>query len=87
MTTAFALLCNGILAVLLIAAIPFGVALAALIWTGETLRYFFSFGRYKPTWGISAFMKAGWKSELVSQLSMYLGIAFWLFVLVLVKNL
>ena len=76
----------GVLAVLLIVLIPFGAAFVIVIWTGEALRYFFSFGRYKPTWGIHAFMKTGLPSELVSQLSMYLGTAFWLLVVVLVKN-
>jgi hypothetical protein len=86
-TNPFILLLIGILAMVLIALIPFGAAFIILLWTGEILRYIFSLGRRRPRWGISAFPKSGWHSELISQLSMYLGIAFWLLMFVLLRNL
>jgi hypothetical protein len=78
---------TGLFAVLFIVLIPCLAAFVMLMWTAEILRYIFSLGRYKPRWGISTFMKAGWHSESIFQVSMYLGIAFWLLALVLVRNL
>jgi hypothetical protein len=55
-------------AMVLIALIPLGAAFVILLWTGEILRYIFSFGRRKLRRGISAFPKSGWHSGLISQL-------------------
>ena len=63
------------------------IALVLVLWTGEIILYLFSFGGHKPRWGISAIMGRSWGLELISQLSAYIGAAFWLLVLVLLRNL
>ena len=86
-TTLFALVFWVIIGLLLLLLIPFGAAYVILIWTGEIIRYAFTFGNYKPRWGMSVIMPRAWGWWLLSELSMYLGMAFWLAVLVLLRNL
>jgi hypothetical protein len=86
-TTAMLLLLKAVFAVLLVLLIPFGVAFVLLLWTGEIILYLFSFGGHKPRWGISAIMGRSWGLELISQVSAYVGAAFWLLALVLLRNL
>lgn len=83
----FGVLLAGTMAVFIIAVAPFALAFILLIWTGEVLRYVFSLGHHKVSWTISKYMKIGWRQGLVTELSWYLGIAFWLLVFVVVKNI
>jgi hypothetical protein len=48
-----------------------------LIWTGEVLLYFFTFGNHKPRWDLYLNDSAR-KFIIFSEMSLWIGIAFWL---------
>jgi hypothetical protein len=70
----------------LLVLIPFGFFFLVMMWTGEILRYLVTFGCHKPTYNLDS-VKTIKGLYLLGEVSMYLGITFWLSVLVLVRYL
>jgi hypothetical protein len=57
-----------------------------LICTGEIVLYVITFGRRKPRWDLYAKEKSYSRFYIFTELSMYVGLAFWIIVIVLVRK-
>lgn len=68
----------------LLLLIPFFFFFLTLAWTGEILRYLFTLGHHKPIWNLDSVKSFVWLN-LIGDMSMYLGTAFWLLVVVLIR--
>jgi hypothetical protein len=71
---------------LLLSLIPFAVFFLSLTWTGEVLRCLFTLGHHRPVWNLHS-IKSFSGLGLMAEISMYLGVAFWLLVAVLIRHL
>ena len=57
-----------------------------LICTGEVILFVITFGKYKPSWKmLTTEDDLSW-SEIFSHLSLYVGLAFWIIIIVLVRK-
>jgi hypothetical protein len=54
-----------------------------IMWTGEKLLYLFSFGKRKPRWDLYA-DESGSKFVIFSDISLWIGLVFWLGMVVLI---
>ena len=57
-----------------------------LICTGEVVLFVITFGRYKPTWKMYGEENGLSWSEIFSHFSLYVGLAFWIVVIVLLRK-
>ena len=57
-----------------------------LVCTGEVVLFVITFGKYKPSWKMYTEGKSLSWSEVFSHLSLYVGLAFWIIVIVLVRK-
>ena len=57
------------------------------LWTGEVVLYIVTLGRRRPRWNLHANKESASKSFVFAELSLWIGIAFWLIVAVLVYKL
>lgn len=51
-----------------------------LTWTGEIVLFLITFGRHRPRWNLYANESSG-KFVIFSEVSLWIGIAFWVFVI------
>ena len=57
-----------------------------LICTGEVILFVITFGKYKPSWKMFTKEDGLSWSEIFSHLSLYVGLAFWIIIIVLVRK-
>jgi len=57
-----------------------------LTWTGEIVLFLITFGRHRPRWNLYANESSG-KFVIFSEVSLWVGIAFWVFVIAMLYSL